>query len=621
MMTSNSQQVFLQIVEVEVQTKNGGRLKTHALLDNGSQATLVKEDLAKRLALTGAKQAVHVGSIKDKGEPLQVERVSFSISSTDRKCTFDVNNAYVMPRSKFNTPSQRIPTSFKTDPKYLHGLKLCNVSAKEVDFLIGADIPEALIATQVRRGPSGQPYAVETPFGWTLLGVADAGVKSARIQIDVNHMQIWKDDELHNRVEEFWQTEVFGTKYNLPNSFSPENERVLMNMDATTTIVNGHYEVGMLWKQSTVQLPNNYVMAERRFKSLMKRFNADQSLHQQYSETIESYVSRGYARRLTKEEKFVSSNKTWYLPHHAVINPNKKKVRVVFDAASSFKGVSLNDSLVTGPDFLNSLVGVLMRFRRNAVALVADVEAMFHQVFVKESDRDTLRFLWRNDVQTEEEPDVYQMQVHIFGAKDSPSCATYALRKTALDNKGKFSNECIQNTLRNFYVNDLLASVKTEQEAIILAQEMMEMMKCGGFNLSKFISNSKKVMKALPKSALAKPDLNLSLDSLPTERALGVRWNIEKDAFVFSTVKKEVPATKRGILKLVSSIFDPLGFLAPFIVQAKMLLQELWRKKHGWDDEIQGVPEKLCPVCLKIATKQQKILTNLFHDVALQMFN
>ena len=558
------------------------------MLDNGSQATLVKEDLAKRLALTGAKQAVHVGSIKDKGEPLQVERVSFSISSTDRKCTFDVNNAYVMPRSKFNTPSQRIPTSFKTDPKYkyLHGLKLCNVSAKEVDLLIGADIPEALIATQVRRGPSGQPYAVETPFGWTLLGVADAGVKSARIQIDVNHMQIWKDDELHNRVEEFWQTEVFGTKYNLPNSFSPENERVLMNMDATTTIVNGHYEVGMLWKQSTVQLPNNYVMAERRFKSLMKRFNADQSLHQQYSETIESYVSRGYARRLTKEEKFVSSNKTWYLPHHAVINPNKKKVRVVFDAASSFKGVSLNDSLVTGPDFLNSLVGVLMRFRRNAVALVADIEAMFHQVFVKESDRDALRFLWRNDVQTEEEPDVYQMQVHIFGAKDSPSCATYALRKTALDNKGKFSNECIQNTLRNFYVDDLLASVKTEQEAIILAQEMMEMMKCGGFNLTKFISNSKKVMKALPKSALAKPDLDLSLDSLPTERALGVRWNIEMDAFVFSTVKREVPATKRGILKLVSSIFDPLGFLAPFIVQAKMLLQELWRKKHGWDDEI-----------------------------------
>ena len=375
-------------------------------------------------------------------------------------------------------------------------------------------------------------------------------------------MQIWKDDDLHNRVEEFWQTEAFEMKYNLPNSFSPEDESVLKNMDATTIIVNGHYEVGMLWKQRTVQLPNNYVMAERRNKSLMKRFKADQSLHKQYSETVESYVSRGYARRLTKEEKFVSSNKTWYLPHHAVINPNKRKVRVVFYAASSFKGVSLNDSLVSGPDFLNSFVGVLMRFRSNAVALVADIEAMFHQVFVKESDRDALRFLWRDDVHTEEEPDVYQMQVHIFGAKGSPSCATYALRKIGLDNKGKFSNECIQNTLRNFYVDDLLASVKAEQEAIILAQEMIKkLMKCGGFNLTKFIGNSKKVMKALPRSALAKPDIDLSLDSLPTERALGVRWNIEKDTFIFSTVKKEVPATKRGILKLVSSIFDPLGFL------------------------------------------------------------
>eukprot|EP00112_Aurelia_sp_Birch-Aquarium-sp1_P010042 Seg2164.6 transcript_id=Seg2164.6/GoldUCD/mRNA.D3Y31 product="hypothetical protein" protein_id=Seg2164.6/GoldUCD/D3Y31 len=293
MMTSKLQRVFLQIVEVEVQSKDGRRLKTHALLESGSQATLVKEDFAKRLSLTGIQQTVHVRSIKEEGEPLLVERVSFRISPTDGKCTFDVNNAYVMPRSKFNTPSQRLPTSFRIDPKYkyLHGLKLCDVSAKDVDLLIGADIPEALIASQVQREPPGQPFAVETPLGWTLLGVADGGAKSARIQLDFNHMQDWKDDELHSRVEEFWQTEAFGTKSNLPNPFSPEDESVLKNMDATTNIVDGHYEVGMLWKQSTIQLPNNYVMAERRFKSLIKRFKADQSLHRHDSETIESYVN------------------------------------------------------------------------------------------------------------------------------------------------------------------------------------------------------------------------------------------------------------------------------------------------------------------------------------------
>ena len=161
--------------------------------------------------------------------------------------------------------------------------------------------------------------------------------------------------------------------------------------------------------------------------------------------------------------------------------------------------------------------------------------------------------------------------------------------RPALDNRQKFSNECIETTVQNFYVDDvddLLVLVNTEPEAITLAEELKKIMKCGGFNLTKFFSNSKKVITALPKSALAKPDLDLCLDPLPTERALGVRWNIEKDAFVFSTRKKEVPATKRGILKLVSSIFDPLGFLAPFIVQAKMLLQEIWRRKRGWDDKI-----------------------------------
>ena len=97
---------------------------------------------------------------------------------------------------------------------------------------------------------------------------------------------------------------------------------------------------------------------------------ADLNLHRQYSEIIESYVNRGYARKLTKEEKLISTNKTLYLPQHAVVNPNTKKFRVVFDAASSFKGASLNQSLVTGPDFLNSLIGILLQFRSKAIALV-----------------------------------------------------------------------------------------------------------------------------------------------------------------------------------------------------------------------------------------------------------
>ena len=98
------------------------------------------------------------------------------------------------------------------------------------------------------------------------------------------------------------------------------------------------------------------------------------------------------------------------------------------DAAAKYDGVYLNDKLHTGPDLLNSLVGVLLRFREQRVGLAADIEAMFHQVQIKEEDQLALRFLWLN-LELERPPDVYQMLVMIFGAASSPCMANYVLRK------------------------------------------------------------------------------------------------------------------------------------------------------------------------------------------------
>ena len=111
---------------------------------------------------------------------------------------------------------------------------------------------------------------------------------------------------------------------------------------------------------------------------------------------------------------------------------------MVFDAAAEYNGISLNKALMTGPDLLNSLVGVILRFRNYRVAFSADIEAMYHQVRVKSDDADALRFLWSEDVNSEEKPDTYQMLVHIFGGKDSPSCANYAVKRTASDHGSKF---------------------------------------------------------------------------------------------------------------------------------------------------------------------------------------
>ena len=158
-----------------------------------------------------------------------------------------------------------------------------------------------------------------------------------------------------------------------------------------------------------------------------------------YRATIEDCVVKGYARRLSKEEADAVSNITWYIPHHAVTNPNKPgKVRVVFDAAAKYKGTSLNDQLLQGPCLRNDLIGVLIRFREEEVAFSADVEGMFYQTSETRSDSpcdtDALRFLWWPG-SIEDRPEDYKMLVHIFGAKSSPCCANKALNKTAQDNE------------------------------------------------------------------------------------------------------------------------------------------------------------------------------------------
>ena len=140
---------------------------------------------------------------------------------------------------------------------------------------------------------------------------------------------------------------------------------------------------------------------------------------------------------------------------------------------------------------------------------------------------------------------------------------------------------------RNFYVDDLLKSTVTVEQAIDLALKLIALLQEGGFRLTKFLSNRREVLQAIPAKERASPTLDLDLDQLPINRTLGLCWDAETDKFYFTSISTNKPATKRGILSVVSSLFDPLGFLAPYVLPIKALLQELWQQKLGWDDEIQ----------------------------------
>ena len=212
---------------------------------------------------------------------------------------------------------------------------------------------------------------------------------------------------------------------------------------------------------------------------------------------------------------------------------------------------------------------------------------MFHQVRVSDKDADSLRFLWKEDITVKGPPDTMQVLVHIFGAADSPACANYALKRIARDNHEDFAPETFETVLKNFYVDDLLKSVNSSGDAIKLAKELMEMLVRGGFRLTKFLSNCKEVLQALPPSEVSS-SATLDLDAENLERALGIYWDTVSDVLTFIEKLKDNPPTKLGILSTSSSLYDPLGFLIPFLLTARLLLQELWRLEYDWHTEIEG---------------------------------
>ena len=161
-------------------------------------------------------------------------------------------------------------------------------------------------------------------------------------------------------------------------------------------------------------------MAERRLHLLRKRLQRDSDLSERYTANVHELLDRGYAEPVT-DDLIGREGYTWYLPHHPMLHPRKPdKCSLVYDCSAKYRGVSLNDKVHQAPVLTNSLVGVLLRFRQEPIALMADIQGMFNQVHVSEDDRDALRFLWWKDNDPTKTPLVYRMTTHLFGGCGHP---------------------------------------------------------------------------------------------------------------------------------------------------------------------------------------------------------
>ncbi|XP_073724404.1 uncharacterized protein [Misgurnus anguillicaudatus] len=565
----------------------------YALLDTQSDTVFINQDVTHELQADVCPVKLKLTTMMGKNAVVSSGKVSdLLVRGYNSATVIKLPTAY----TKDYIPANRehIPTC-ETAKQWSHLLPIVDeippLLSCEVSLLIGYSCPRALAPKQVILGKENEPFAIHTDLGWSIIGNSTPDGETDMAS-SLCHRVTVKEIPPSTPADAIRALERDRKEIN-------GNERTVSQVDliflqklehGIKQTENGHFEMPLTFKERP-QMPDNRQLAETRLNQLKRKFMKDEKYKRDYMEYMSNVIERGDAEETNDNGP---PGETWYIPHHGIYHPKKpERLRVVFDCSAKHKGTCLNEHLLNGPDMINNLTGVLLRFRQHQVALMCDIEKMFHQFQVKENDRNYLRFVWWKDGDMNSQPQAYRMTVHLFGAVSSPGCANYGLKHLTKENSFTYPVGS-QFRSRDFYVVDGVVSAETVEDAIQLAKEAHELCAKGGLRLHKFVSNNAEVLKSIPASehATDTKTKGLTFNETQTERALGIYWNVNKDCFTFNITLKDQPPTRRGILSTVAAIYDPLGFIAPYVLKGKGILQEMCRQGTDWDDPL---PEHLKP--------------------------
>lgn len=451
--------------------------------------------------------------------------------------------------------------------KFLRRIPLIGYKNESPKIIIGLRDCKLSTPLKVRSGAWEEPTATKTLLGWEIHGSQASPLNIANVNFHSNGTanNSNADEILHKAIADFFSLENFGVKLPENSLESTTDKRAREILETTTKRVRdgNKFETGMLWKYDKIHLPDSLPMATRRLESLCRRLERDPDLDMKFRAKMAEYVQQGYVPKLTSEEENENSTKIWYLPLFPVINQKKPgKIRMVWDAAATVGETSLNSMLLKGPAQMVSLPGVLLRFREGAYGITGDIREMFHRASIRREDQMSQRFLWKDKGSNKIEK--YVLNVMSFNATCSPASAQ---------------------------------SFQSERELVEVAEEVKLVHLKADFEMRNWISNSPLAMSKLNGTNRQPSDqiVNCGFDNDQTERVLGMWWNVARDTFTYSLryhpLNEDVLTgtrrpTKREILQTLMAIYDPLGFLAPFLVQLKILLQDIWRSGIGWDEKI-----------------------------------
>ncbi|XP_045206117.2 uncharacterized protein LOC123558303 [Mercenaria mercenaria] len=465
-----------------------------------------------------------------------------------------------------------------------------------IELLIGNDYYLDFILPQKIEVQKGL-YLLNSKLGWILTG------RSGEIEVDKNDTSmliltygtnigntnvftsIDKVVPSKPDLEDFWNMESIGV---YDNDKKPDDKIAMEKFQKTLKFQDGRYQVTWPWKEDNTNLPTNNGLAVGRLRSIVSKLKYRADVLKKYDAIIQDQLNKGVIEKIQDSH---SDGIKHYLPHHAVITPQKAttKLRLVYDASAKIKGEnsSLNECLYRGPVMLQDLCGILLRFRLHKIAITADIEKAFLQIGLQPDSRDVTRFLWlKNSESTILDNNIQEFRFCRvpFGVISSP----FLLGATVEHHLSTYNTRFARQLIDDIYVDNVITGTNTVEDAVQLYKESKSIFSEASMNLREWSTNKEEVNKIISSEDSA---------ACETIKVLGHNWDTKNDVISVNrpAVSKECVErlTKRIVLKQLASIYDPLGLFSPIIVRGKMLLQSLWSRKFEWDDRIDEESNKV----------------------------
>ncbi|XP_054709062.1 uncharacterized protein LOC129218764 [Uloborus diversus] len=548
------------------------------LLDNGSERSWITKSLASRLKLNIVRRerlsVYSFGSVKTSERIYEVAKLKLSNrNNSESSIEIEVLVTQTITSASLAVPNVNVQNALQQKGLFL--ADMCN-SENEIEVLIGGDVFWGIICDSKVFKINETLSCVPTMFGLAIQGVQQ-NCNSSFVGVLATDCVIAKD------VQVLWDLDVLGNTDK--EELTLTDKRIIDRFQSNLKFIQGRYETRLLWKFSPIELGNNFCNAKKRFDELQIILRKDEWLAKEYNKIIEEQERLGIVQECIRTEN------EYFMPHRPVVRIDKDttKVRLVFNCSSKLKqNISLNDALECGPNLNANILDIMLNFRKFKIAFNADIEKAFLMISIAKNDRNYLKFIWASN--NSEGYKIMQMNRLPFGCTMSNFVLSATIKthiKKYEDNRRK-TVEMLKSSL---YVDDLYFGAESMEEAFQLSSDAVSVLKDGGFNLRKLRSNSVELESLWVDQGLSTSECleNCQL------KVLGLNWNTKEDSLSLDVKSllsnlSSLKNTKRCVLQTAAMIFDPMGFLSPFVVRIRCLMQDIWKIGADWDDEL---PENL----------------------------